>query len=40
MESLADNWDNSYAYVGDLDEARKLFGEDLSSILQVVALYA
>jgi Ca-activated chloride channel homolog len=38
MEQLADN--GSYAYVDDLDEARKLFVEDLTSTLQVIALDA
>ena len=40
MESLADNGNGSYAYVDDLDEARKLFVEDLTSTLQVIALDA
>jgi len=37
MESLADNGNGNYAYVDDLDEARKLFVEDLTSTLQVIA---
>ena len=40
MEQLADNGNGSYAYVDDLDEARKLFVEDLTSTLQVIALDA
>jgi Ca-activated chloride channel family protein len=38
MESLADNGNGSYAYVDDLDEARKLFVDDLPSTLQAIAL--
>ena len=38
MEQLADNGNGSYAYVDDLDEAQKLFVEDLTSTLQVIAL--
>lgn len=37
MEQLADNGDGSYAYIDDLDEARKLFVDDLTSTLQVIA---
>jgi Ca-activated chloride channel family protein len=37
MEQLADNGDGSYAYVDDLDEARKLFVDNLTSTLQVIA---
>jgi len=40
MEQLADNGDGSYAYVDSLDEAEKLFVEDLTSTLQVIALDA
>jgi Ca-activated chloride channel family protein len=40
MEQLADNGDGSYAYVDDLDEAQKLFVEDLTATLQVIALDA
>jgi hypothetical protein len=40
MEQLADNSNGSYAYVDDLDEAQKLFVEDLTSTLQVIALDA
>jgi Ca-activated chloride channel family protein len=38
METLADN--GNYAYVDDLDEARKLFEDDLTSTLQAIALDA
>ncbi|MGD9094252.1 MAG: von Willebrand factor type A domain-containing protein [Anaerolineales bacterium] len=37
MEQLADNGDGHYAYVDTLDEARKLFIEDLTATLQVIA---
>jgi Ca-activated chloride channel family protein len=37
MEQLADNGDGHYAYVDTLDEARKLFVDDLTSTLQVIA---
>ena len=37
MEQLADHGDGHYAYVDTLDEARKLFVEDLTSTLQVIA---
>ncbi len=40
MEQLADNGNGSYAYIDDLDEAKKLFVEDLTSTLQVIALDA
>jgi hypothetical protein len=40
MESLADNGIGNYAYVDDLDKARKLFVEELTSTLQVIALDA
>jgi hypothetical protein len=40
MESLADNGNGSYAYMDDLEEARKLFVEDPTSILQVIVLDA
>jgi Ca-activated chloride channel family protein len=36
LEQLANN--DSYAYVDDLDEACKLFVEDLTSTLQVIVL--
>ena len=38
METLADNGNSNYAYVNDLYEAQKLFVEDLTSTLQVIAL--
>ncbi len=37
MEQLADNGDGSYAYVDTLDEAEKLFVDDLTSTLQTIA---
>lgn len=37
MEQLADNGDGNYAYVDDLDEARRLFVDNLTSTLQVIA---
>jgi Ca-activated chloride channel family protein len=40
MEQLADKGDGFYAYVNRLDDARRLFGEDLVSTLQTVALDA
>jgi Ca-activated chloride channel family protein len=40
MEQLADNGQGFYAYVDDLGEARRLFVEDLTSTLQVIALEA
>ena len=40
MEQLANNGNGNYAYVDDLDEARKLFVDDLTSTLQVIALDA
>jgi Ca-activated chloride channel homolog len=40
METLADNGNGNYAYVDDLDEAQKLFVEDLTSTLQAIALDA
>ena len=38
MEQLADN--GNYAYVDDIDEAQKLFVEDLTATLQVIVLDA
>ena len=38
LERLANDSNGNYAYVDDLDEARKLFIEDLTSTLQVIAL--
>jgi Ca-activated chloride channel family protein len=40
LEQLADQGDGFYAYVDDLDEARRLFVEDLTGTLQTVALDA
>ena len=37
MEQLADNGDGHYAYIDDVDEARRLFVDDLTSTLQVIA---
>ncbi len=40
LEQLADRGDGFYAYVNSLDEARRLFREDLVGTLQTVALDA
>ena len=40
MEQLADNGDGNYAYVDNLDEAQRLFVDNLTSTLQVIALDA
>ncbi|MBI4768890.1 MAG: von Willebrand factor type A domain-containing protein [Chloroflexi bacterium] len=40
MEQLADKGDGHYAYVDTLDEARRLFVDDLTATLQVIALNA
>jgi Ca-activated chloride channel family protein len=40
IERLANDGNGNYAYVDDRDEARKLFVEDLTSTLQVIALDA
>lgn len=40
LEQLADDGDGFYAYVNTIDEARRLFIEDLTSTLQTVALDA
>ena len=40
LEQLADDGDGFYAYVDQLDEARRLFVEDLTGTLQSVALDA
>jgi Ca-activated chloride channel family protein len=40
LEQLANDGNGFYAYVDGLDEARKLFLEDLTSTLQVIALDA
>lgn len=37
MEQLANQGDGQYAYIDNLDEARRLFGVDLTSTLQVIA---
>jgi Ca-activated chloride channel family protein len=37
MEELADNGDGSYAYIDDLNEAKRLFVDELTSTLQVIA---
>jgi Ca-activated chloride channel homolog len=40
MEQLADNGNGNYAYIDDMDEARRMFVDDLVSNLQVIALDA
>jgi len=40
MEQLADRGDGFYAYVDTLPEARRLFEENLTSTLQVIAMDA
>lgn len=40
LENLADRGDGFYAYVDTMDEARKVFVEDLTSTLQVIAMDA
>ena len=40
LEGLADKGDGFYAYVDDLDEARRIFVDDLTGTLQSVALDA
>ncbi|PKN93224.1 MAG: VWA domain-containing protein [Chloroflexi bacterium HGW-Chloroflexi-6] len=40
MEQLADNGDGFYAYVDDIKEAERLFVDDLTSTLQVIAMNA
>jgi len=37
LEQLADRGNGNYAYVDDIDEARRLFVEELTSTLQVIA---
>jgi Ca-activated chloride channel family protein len=37
MEQLADNGDGFYAYVDTLDEAKKLFVDQITSTLQIIA---
>ncbi len=40
MEQLADNGNGFYAYVDDMDEARKLFIDEITGTLQTIALDA
>jgi Ca-activated chloride channel family protein len=40
MEQLADNGDGFYAYVDDMDEARRLFVDQLTGTLQTIAMDA
>ncbi len=40
MEQLADNGNGFYAYVDDIQEARRIFVENLTSTLQVIAMDA
>jgi Ca-activated chloride channel family protein len=40
MEQLADNGDGFYAYVDDMDEAERLFIDDLTGTLQTIAMDA
>ncbi|MEW5870221.1 MAG: von Willebrand factor type A domain-containing protein [Chloroflexota bacterium] len=40
MEQLADKGNGNYAYIDDLDEARRLFVDNLTSTLQVIAMDA
>ena len=40
MEQLADNGNGFYAYVDDMDEARKLFVDEITGTLQTIALDA
>jgi Ca-activated chloride channel family protein len=40
LEQLADNGNGNYAYIDDLDEAKKMFVDDLVSNLEVIALDA
>lgn len=40
MEQLADNGDGTYAYIDDMDEARRLFIDKLTSTLQTIAMDA
>jgi Ca-activated chloride channel family protein len=37
MEQLADQGDGNYAYIDSIDEARRVFGEDLEATLRVIA---
>jgi len=40
MEQLADNGDGFYAYIDDVDEAQRLFVDELTSTLQTIAMNA
>lgn len=40
MEQLADNGDGFYAYIDDMDEARRLFIDEITGTLQTIALDA
>lgn len=40
MEQLADNGDGFYAYIDDIDEAERLFVDELTSTLQTIAMNA
>jgi len=40
LEQLADRGNGNYSYIDDLEEARELFVEDLTSTLQVIAMDA
>jgi len=40
LEKLADEGNGNYAYIDNMDEARKLFVDELTSTLQVIALNA
>ena len=40
MEQLADNGDGFYAYIDDMDEARRLFVDELTGTLQTIAMNA
>jgi Ca-activated chloride channel homolog len=40
MEQLADNGDGFYAYIDDIDEAQRLFVDELTSTLQTIAMNA
>ncbi len=40
MEQLADNGDGMYAYIDDMDEARRLFVDELTGTLQTIAMNA
>ena len=40
MEQLADNGDGNYAYIDNMDEAEKLFVDNMMSTLQTIALDA